>query len=100
MFLLDHAYVIPLIPAASFFLILFFGKRMPKKGAEIGISALAICFVLALATNVQWRTHVNDAEHRAEEQHEVEGGVEEGGEEHALAAGGVGLAGGSVGGRS
>ena len=73
MFLLDHAYVIPLIPAASFFLILFFGKRMPKKGAEIGISALAICFVLALATNVQWRTHVNDAEHAAEEQHEAEG---------------------------
>ena len=72
MFLLDHAYVIPLIPAASFFLILFFGKRMPKKGAEIGISALAICFVLALATNVQWRTHVNDAEHKAEAQHEVE----------------------------
>ena len=26
---LEHAYVIPLIPAASFFLILFFGKRMP-----------------------------------------------------------------------
>ena len=36
---LEHAYVIPLIPAASFFLILFFGKRMPKKGAEIGIAA-------------------------------------------------------------
>ena len=26
---LEHAYVIPLIPAASFFLILLFGKRMP-----------------------------------------------------------------------
>ena len=69
---LEHAYVIPLIPAASFFLILFFGKRLPYKGAEIGISALSICFALALATNVQWRDHVNDAEHKAELQHEAE----------------------------
>ena len=60
---LEHACIIPLIPAASFFLILFFGKRLPKKGAEIGIAALGICFALALATNVQWRDHVNDAEH-------------------------------------
>jgi NADH-quinone oxidoreductase subunit L len=87
MFLLEHAYFIPLIPAASFFLILFFGKRMPYKGAEIGIAALSICFVLALATNVQWRTHVNDAEHRAEAQHEVESGAEGEGEEHGLAEG-------------
>jgi NADH-quinone oxidoreductase subunit L len=64
--MLEHAWIIPLIPAASFFLILFFGKRMPKKGAEIGIAALAICFALALATNVQWFSHVNDAEHAAE----------------------------------
>ena len=63
---LEHAYVIPLIPAASFFLILLFGKRLPKKGAEIGITALAICFAMALATNFQWRDHVNDAEHATE----------------------------------
>ncbi len=62
----DHAYLIPLIAAASFVLILFFGKRMPKKGAEIGITALSICFVMALATNVQWFSHVNSAEHEAE----------------------------------
>jgi NADH-quinone oxidoreductase subunit L len=85
-FFLEHAYWIPLIPAASFFLILFFGKRMRYKGAEIGITALAICFALALATNVQWRDHVNDAEHAAEAQHEAEVGTE-GGEEHGLAEG-------------
>jgi len=71
MFFLEHAYFIPLIPAASFFLILFFGKRMRYKGAELGITALAICFALALATNVQWRDHVNVAEHAAESQHDV-----------------------------
>jgi NADH-quinone oxidoreductase subunit L len=69
---LEHAYVIPLIPAASFFLILFFGKRMPKKGAEIGIAALGLAFAMALATNVQWRDHVDDAEH-AQESHAEEG---------------------------
>jgi NADH-quinone oxidoreductase subunit L len=60
---LEHAWIIPLIPAASFVLILFFGKRMPYKGAEIGIAALAACFALALVTNVQWFHHVDDAHH-------------------------------------
>jgi NADH-quinone oxidoreductase subunit L len=89
--LLDNAWVIPLIPAASFFLILFFGKRMPKKGAEIGIAALGISLVLAIATNVQWRDHVNDAEHateshaeeEAEPGAEAEGDGAAGEEEHA-----------------
>ena len=72
---LEHAYVIPLIPAASFFLILFFGKRLPYKGAEIGIAALGVCFALALATNVQWREYVNDSEHAEEAVHEAEEGA-------------------------
>ena len=70
--MLDKAWIIPLIPAASFFLILLFGKRMPKKGAEIGIAALGVCFALALVTNFQWFDHVNDAEHAAEAHAEEE----------------------------
>ncbi|MDP1819174.1 MAG: NADH-quinone oxidoreductase subunit L [Acidimicrobiales bacterium] len=63
--MLDIAWVIPLIPAASFFLILLFGKRMPFKGAEIGIFALGLCFAMAVVTNVQWFQRVDDAEHAA-----------------------------------
>ena len=70
---LEHAYIIPLIPAASFFLILSFGKRMPYKGAEIGIAALGVAFALALATNFQWREYVNDSEHAEQAVHEAEG---------------------------
>jgi NADH-quinone oxidoreductase subunit L len=64
--MLENAWIIPLIPAASFFLILFFGKRLPRKGSELGIAAVGIAFVLAIATNVQWFDHVSDAEHEAE----------------------------------
>jgi NADH-quinone oxidoreductase subunit L len=81
---LEHAYVIPLIPATSFFLILFFGKRLPYKGAEIGIAALGIAFAMAIATNVQWREYVNDTEHAQEETR----GAEEGAEEPAVVEGG------------
>ncbi len=49
-----HAWVIPALPAASFVLILFFGKRLPFKGAEIGITAVAAAFVLAVLTTFTW----------------------------------------------
>ena len=78
---LEHAYVIPLIPAASFLLILFFGKRLPYKGAEIGIAALGVCFALALATNFQWREYVNDSEDVEQTIHEAEDGAAVTGEE-------------------
>ena len=40
--MIDFAWLIPSLPAVAFFLILFFGKRMPRKGAEIGITAAAV----------------------------------------------------------
>jgi NADH-quinone oxidoreductase subunit L len=78
--MLDNAWIIPLLPAASFFLILFFGKRMPRKGSEIGIAAVGLAFVLALATNVQWFDHVSDGGGHEEEPTEQT-------EDHALASG-------------
>ena len=34
---LEHAWVIPIIPAVAFALIIFFGKKMPMKGSEFGV---------------------------------------------------------------
>jgi len=59
--MLDNVWIIPLIPAVSYLLILFFGKRMPKKGAEIGIAALGAAFVLACITVMQWIDRVEAA---------------------------------------
>ena len=46
---LETAWLIPALPALAFFMILFFGKRMKYKGAEIGITAIAIAFILAFS---------------------------------------------------
>src|SRR3954451_20874645 len=54
MFFLDNAWLIPAIPGACFFLILAFGKRMPGKGADIGIAGVGLSFVLSVGAAVQW----------------------------------------------
>ena len=59
--MLEHAWIIPAIPAASFLLILFFGKRMPKKGSEIGITALGATFLLSIVAVVEWIQRTDDA---------------------------------------
>jgi NADH-quinone oxidoreductase subunit L len=64
--MLEHAWIIPLIPAASFLAILLFGKRLPRRGSEIGIAALAAAFVLAVIVNVQWFNRVDDTEPEGE----------------------------------
>src|SRR5215470_19375846 len=62
MWFLDHAWLVPLIPAVSFVVILFFGKRMPRQGSDVGITAVGASFVLACGTLLQWIQHVRDAE--------------------------------------
>jgi NADH-quinone oxidoreductase subunit L len=54
MFFLDNAWLIPAIPGACFFLILFFGKRMPGKGADIGVAGIGLSFLLALGAAARW----------------------------------------------
>ena len=51
---LTNAWLIPLLPALSFVVILLFGKRMPHKGSEVGVGAVAISFVLAIGTAIAW----------------------------------------------
>jgi len=57
---LTHAWIIPLIPAVAFVLILAVGKRLPRGGSEIGIASVALAFVLALAVAAGWIGRVND----------------------------------------
>src|SRR5882672_659944 len=74
MWFLDNAWLIPVIPTVSFFLIIFFGKRTARwtnGGSYIGLAALLASFVLAGGTAIQWI-------------HRVQNG--EGGHEGALAA--------------
>ena len=59
--MLNYAWLFPAIPAASFVLILLFGKRTPGKGAPIGILALGSTFVLSIVAVVQWIQRVDDA---------------------------------------
>ena len=61
MWFMQHAWLIPLIPAISFWLIILFGKRMPFKGSEIGITAIGASFVLSICTAFQWIQQVEDA---------------------------------------
>src|SRR3954452_12883156 len=61
MFFLDKAWLIPLIPALSFVVILLFGKRMPRHGSEVGIVAVGASFVLACGAVVRWIMRVQDA---------------------------------------
>ncbi len=52
--LYDWVFLVPATMAVSFLLILFFGKRMKYQGAEIGITAISLCFLFAIATSFSW----------------------------------------------
>jgi NADH-quinone oxidoreductase subunit L len=60
-FFLDHAWLVPLIPAVSFVVILLFGKRMPKGGSEVGVGALGASWLLSCGAFYQWVQRVDDA---------------------------------------
>ncbi len=91
----DNVWLIPALPAASFVLILFFGKRLPYKGAEIGITALLAAFGLALIATFTWIGDIQGLEESEGEEHALvtDGGTQtvvltaEAGEEHGPARG-------------
>ncbi len=57
-FFLRYAFLAPAAMALSFVLILFFGKRLPKKGSEIGIASVGASFLFSVAAFVQWSQRV------------------------------------------
>ncbi|MDZ7674420.1 MAG: NADH-quinone oxidoreductase subunit L [Acidimicrobiales bacterium] len=79
-FFLEHAYVVPLIMAASFALTLGIGKRLGRHASWIGIAAIGVCFLFAIGANVQWADYVQDSEHAAEAEHDDESHAEDEGE--------------------
>lgn len=52
--MLENAWIIPAVTFVSFWVILLFGKRLPKGGSEIGVGALAIVFILSCVAVFQW----------------------------------------------
>jgi NADH-quinone oxidoreductase subunit L len=57
---LAHAWLIPLIPGIAFFLILGFGKRMPRGGSEIGIASMVAALVISAGAAYQWIDHATE----------------------------------------
>ncbi len=67
---LENAWLIPIIPAVAFVLIIFFGKQLPKKGSELGVLSMLGSLVLSVGAAWQWIQRVNganDAAHSAVE---------------------------------
>ncbi len=62
MWMLENAFIIPLIPAISFLIILVMGKKTvgTDKVHLIGITALSAVFVLSLVAAFQWTQRVED----------------------------------------
>src|SRR5690606_21238256 len=59
MWFFDNVWIIPALMGLSFVSILLFGKRLPRKGSEIGIVFVAAAFVLALLTAGSWISRVD-----------------------------------------
>ena len=62
---LEHAWLIPVIPAVAFAIIIGFGKRLPMKGSEVGLVSMLASLVLAVGTTWQWVQRV-DSVHGSE----------------------------------
>ncbi len=58
---LEHAWLAGLIPVIGFAIIIGFGKRLPMKGAEIGLASMAAALVVSVGAGVQWMQRTNSA---------------------------------------
>ena len=78
-FFLDFAWLVPLLPALSFAGILLFGKRLPRKGSELGVAAVAGSFVLSLGAAITWIGHRDEAHEGVQAVHRTVGWLDWGG---------------------
>jgi NADH-quinone oxidoreductase subunit L len=76
--LYESAWLIPALPAASFVLILLLGKRLPFRGAELGIAAVVGSLALAVLTAFTWIGDIESAEGSHGETTEHSEGTDEG----------------------
>ncbi len=60
MWFLEHSWLIPVVPAAAFFLIILFGKKMPMNGSEFGIASMLTSLVVAGGTAYEWIQRVDE----------------------------------------
>jgi NADH-quinone oxidoreductase subunit L len=63
---LQNAWLVPSLPAASFLAILLFGKRAGRQAAWWGIGAVGASFVAACVAAGQWIQRVDDATGRSQ----------------------------------
>lgn len=59
---LENLWLVALIPAIGFALIMAFGKKMPMKGSEFGLASMAASLVVATGAGLQWMSRVDSAE--------------------------------------
>ena len=52
--MLDYAWLVPVLPLLSAVLIAMFGRLMPGKGSELGVLSLAVAFLLSVG--IAWET--------------------------------------------
>ena len=63
---MENAWLIALIPAVAFALIIAFGKKMPFKGAEFGLVSIGASLVIATGAGIQWMQRTDSADHGGE----------------------------------
>ena len=62
---LEHAWLIPVMPAIAFAVIIVFGKKLPMKGSEVGLASMSASLAIAIGTTWQWVQRV-DSVHSSE----------------------------------
>ncbi|MGA9276597.1 NADH-quinone oxidoreductase subunit L [Ilumatobacter sp.] len=59
---LENLWLIALIPAVAFALIMAFGKKMPNGGSEFGLASMAASLVIATGAMIQWTARVDSGD--------------------------------------